>query len=52
MNEIHSLMSELRKKFPQLETIIPELDRLRFAPQPPSDEQLKDLYQTIRDICG
>ena len=52
LDDIHSLMSELRKKFPQLETIIPELDRLRFAPQPPSDEQLKDLYQTIRDICG
>ena len=52
LDEIHSLMSELRKKFPQLETITPKLDRLRFAPQPPSDEQLKDLYQTIRDICG
>ena len=52
LDEIHSLMSELRKEYPQLETITPELDRLRFAPQPPSDEQLKDLYQTIRDICG
>ena len=52
LDEIHSLVAELRKQFPQLETIIPELDRLRFAPQPPSDEQLKDLYQTIRDICG
>ena len=52
LDEIHSLLTELRKEFPQLETITPELDRLRFAPQPPSDEQLKDLYQTIRDICG
>ena len=52
LDEIHSLVTELRKKFPQLDTISPELDRLRFAPQSPSDEQLKDLYQTIRDICG
>ena len=52
LDEIHSLVTELRKELPQLETIIPELDRLRFAPQPPSDEQLKDLYKTIRDICG
>ena len=52
LDEIHSLVTELRKELPQLDTIIPELDRLRFAPQPPSDEQLKDLYQTIRDICG
>ena len=52
LDEIHSLVVELRKKFPQLETIIPELDRLRFAPQPPSDEQLKDLYHNLRDICG
>ena len=52
LNEIHTLITELRKEYPQLETITPELDRLRFAPQPPSDEQLKDLYQTIRDICG
>ena len=52
LDEIHSLVTELRKKFPQLNTIISELDRLRFAPQPPSDEQLKDLYKTIRDICG
>ena len=52
LDEIHSLVVDLRKQFPQLETIIPELDRLRFAPQSPSDEQLKDLYQTIRDICG
>ena len=52
LDEIHSLVTELCKQFPQLKTIIPELDRLRFAPQPPSDEQLKDLYKTIRDICG
>ena len=52
LNEIHTLITKLNKKFPQLETIIPELDRLRFAPQPPSDDQLKDLYHNIRDICG
>jgi hypothetical protein len=52
LNEIHTLITELRKKYPQLETIIPELDRLRFAPQPPSVDQLKDLYHNIRDICG
>ena len=52
LDEIHSLITKLRKQYPQLETIAPKLDRLRFAPQPPSDDQLKDLYQTIRDICG
>ena len=52
LDEIHSLVTTLSKEFPQLETIAPKLDRLRFAPQPPSDDQLKELYQTIRDICG
>ena len=52
LTEIHSLIKKLNKKYPQLETLVPELDRLRFGPQPPPDEQLKDLYHNIRDICG
>ncbi|MBQ2337072.1 MAG: hypothetical protein II381_12215 [Victivallales bacterium] len=51
MTEIHSIIKKLNKKYPQLETLIPELDELRFGP-PPSEEQLRDFYKKIRDICG
>ena len=51
LTEIHSIIKKLNKKYPQLDTLVPELDKLRFGP-PPSDEQLKDLYHNIRDICG
>ena len=51
LTEIHSIIGKLKKKKPQLETLIPELDELRFGP-PPSEEQLRDFYKKIRDICG
>ena len=51
LTEIHSIIKKLNKKYPQLETLIPELDELRFGP-PPSEEQLRDFYKKIRDICG
>ncbi len=51
LTEIHSIIKKLNKKYPQLETLIPELDELRFGP-PPSDDQLRDFYKKIRDICG
>ena len=50
LDEIHSLIKQLGKQFPQLETVIPQLDELRFAPQPPSDEQLRDFYNKLSDI--
>ena len=52
LDTIHSLIKKLHKKYPQLETLIPELDELRFGPQPPPDEQLQNFYNKIRDICG
>ena len=51
LTEIHSIIKKLNRKYPQLETLIPELDELRFGP-PPSEEQLRDLYKKIHDICG
>ena len=52
LDEIHSLIKKLRKEIPQLERVAPELDRLRFAPQPPTSEQMEALFIKIREICG
>ena len=51
LTEIHSIIKKLNKKYPQLDTLIPELDELRFGP-PPSEEQLQNFFKKIRDICG